>query len=792
MKRINLFLIYFCTIGAYLTAQINLCVGEQGKVSWHYFKNVQSNSFDEMTFNPKFPNSPDAIKSLYSTKSPIFYDNYFGARIQGYIRVPQNTTATFNVTAEDRCRLYLSTDANPANKQLVAFTASSTAVTQHTKEANQTSGTITLNANTYYYFDFWYVSGGYADQANLYWKTPLVSNTVWNNITTVFLYDIGCITSCPPAGTPCNDNNGATAQDIQDGNCQCFGKPATNNSCIGDRGKVQVYHYMNIPGTSVATLTNNSKFPAMPTTSTMLTSTLSMPGINRDSFGSFVRGYISVPVSGTYKFNITGDDNTRFYLSSNDLPANKTNTVIEVTGWTTPAEFNKYTTQTSANINLVQGQYYYFELLQKEGGGGDHFSLQWQTPFNEANVWKKITTNYLYNHTCEIICVPINTPCEDGNPYTNNDKYNASCNCIGTPCSGPDCTSPIASYVPFEKCNVTDQLDNRLANNWLSCSKTTNPNPLRPSSHWVKYDLTKRHKLISSKFWNYNVPSETTKGFEIVALDYSLDGVNWTALDTFNLALATGTSGYDGQDGPDLTGIYARYLLITSVDNSTACRGMGKVAFKTVVCPVQNTPCNDGDALSLDDRYDNNCECRGKKIGENDCIVQNLMLGDSILSSRVFSARDYVTSLSQIDVSKRVSLVAGKAVTLLPGFESAPNALFMASIDLCPQPIQQTLREARQKEVVSKREKTKLEKLIVSNDLRKEVYTISFYLPSRNIVYLRLYDSNGKEVSTLSDTEYLNKGFYEKSFMPNKLDRGVYTVKYTYGGAEVSKDVVIE
>jgi hypothetical protein len=55
-----------------------------------------------------------------------------------------------------------------------------------------------------------------------------------------------------------------------------------------------------------------------------------------------------------------------------------------VPGWTEPNEFTKYAQQTSAPIYLVAGVYYYVEMLHKEGAGGDHLALFWQTPSNNT------------------------------------------------------------------------------------------------------------------------------------------------------------------------------------------------------------------------------------------------------------------------------------------------------------------------------------------------------------------------------------------------------------------------
>lgn len=48
--------------------------------------------------------------------------------------------------------------------------------------------------------------------------------------------------------------------------------------------------------------------------------------------------------------------------------------------WTNSREWNKYSTQQSASINLTAGQKYYIEVLHKEGSGGDNVAVAWQGP----------------------------------------------------------------------------------------------------------------------------------------------------------------------------------------------------------------------------------------------------------------------------------------------------------------------------------------------------------------------------------------------------------------------------
>ena len=48
--------------------------------------------------------------------------------------------------------------------------------------------------------------------------------------------------------------------------------------------------------------------------------------------------------------------------------------------WTNSRQWTKESNQRSAAINLVQGQRYYVEALQKEGTGSDNLAVGWAKP----------------------------------------------------------------------------------------------------------------------------------------------------------------------------------------------------------------------------------------------------------------------------------------------------------------------------------------------------------------------------------------------------------------------------
>ncbi|NND77995.1 MAG: T9SS type A sorting domain-containing protein [Flavobacteriales bacterium] len=113
---------------------------------------------------------------------------------------------------------------------------------------------------------------------------------------------------------------------------------------------------------------------------------------------------------------------------------------------------------------------------------------------------------------------------------------------------------------------------------WVSCTPSDNPNPARGESHWIFYDLHHTYSLGESRFWNYNDPSNTDRGLDQVAIDYSTDGVNWNQLGIYNFPEAPGISTYEGFEGPDLGGVFAKYILITAGSNHGGdCYGLSEL-----------------------------------------------------------------------------------------------------------------------------------------------------------------------------------------------------------------------
>jgi hypothetical protein len=133
-----------------------------------------------------------------------------------------------------------------------------------------------------------------------------------------------------------------------------------------------------IGGGKVADLTKHPNF-SKPPNSTLKMTMLATTGDIGDNYGSRIRGYLTAPQNGEYTFWIASDDESELWLSSDDKPDGKKK-IASVGSFTGIQEWTKMPSQKSESITLQRGKRYYFEVLHKEGGGGDHIAVGWQLP----------------------------------------------------------------------------------------------------------------------------------------------------------------------------------------------------------------------------------------------------------------------------------------------------------------------------------------------------------------------------------------------------------------------------
>ena len=814
------FFLFAClfTFPINLSAQPS-CLGTQGQLKWFFWENIRNDELDELTHLPSFPYNPDAQENITELKSigsvsevteegniyeSVQYGTYYGSMVRGYLTVAESGSYTFNLTGDDEVKFWLSTDDTKENLQLNTNIATwsyrkefdKPKITEEEQLNNQTSTAINLVTGNYYYFEIWHKEHSGGDHFEVLWKTP--SNTTeWQDIPSNQLYDFACSLDCPPKGNSCDDGNANTVNDKADGFCNCIGEPINLPSCVGTRGEIKSLYFLDLLGSSsMSTFLEAEKYPLMPDTVEIL-DRFQGPQIFRDYYGTKIAGYLTVPVTGDYQFSVTCDDRASFALSTDESP----NNLVELSFSNWSREFDHYdeVTQIQAPVTLTKDNFYYFEVHHREGGGGDRFSVFWRTPFSQDTLWRYMDDTYVYGYACEMACIPEGTPCDDNNNFTKNDRYDADCNCVGEPCRGAECEeTPPLTYTPTSECGISEKLDNSAADAWESCTPSANPNAGRGVSHWIQYDLGQDYLLNGTHIWNYNVEGATGQGFKEVVIDYSSDGITWTQLGgIFEWSQATGTVGYEGFEGPNFNGVTARYILITALNSwdNGMCSGFSKITIEATDCLLMGQTCDDGDPNSVNDLYDENCNCIGEGEGFNPCGPENLIQEDIMLTKSEYRATTKIETKARIDMGVNVNLIAGESVTLKEGFHAMAGSTLFATIENCEaamnvyDPIVENNRVTNIDNLLSEENNLEESELILLENIKDGATTLSvmpnptkswtsflFNLPTSTTASLCIYATDGRQIICLANRNNFAEGAYKKEFPAQRLSAGMYYI----------------
>lgn len=144
----------------------------------------------------------------------------------------------------------------------------------------------------------------------------------------------------------------------------------------------------NITGTAVSALTSNANYPNNPSTTSYLTNFETEKNIG-DNYGARLRGYVTIPVTGVYKFHILGDDAAQVLFSSSGNPA-ATVSILNLTSYKGLNTDGTYNWNNAVNYGptatLTAGTKVYFDLLFKESSGGDYCVLGWSYGANSSSL----------------------------------------------------------------------------------------------------------------------------------------------------------------------------------------------------------------------------------------------------------------------------------------------------------------------------------------------------------------------------------------------------------------------
>jgi hypothetical protein len=150
--------------------------------------------------------------------------------------------------------------------------------------------------------------------------------------------------------------------------------------------------------------------------------------------------------------------------------------------------------------------------------------------------------------------------------------------------------------------NAGDEHSTELTQMWTSSG--TPPN-------WIQYEFDAPYKLHELWVWNSNQMIESFVGFGArdVAIEYSVDGVAWTALDGVpEFAKATGSPTYTANTTIPFGGVTARYVKLTIESNWGGVApqtGLSEVRFFSIpVRAREPQPADGATGISLDAELD--------------------------------------------------------------------------------------------------------------------------------------------------------------------------------------------
>jgi hypothetical protein len=124
---------------------------------------------------PWYPDYPDQVDELTSFDSPSYGDSLeqFGGRIHGWLYPPRTGDYTFYLATDDNGELWLSTDENPVNAQLIAYEDSSG--DKAWEYGNERSAPIALQAGKRYYISALWKEDTGDDNCAVGWTGPGIS-----------------------------------------------------------------------------------------------------------------------------------------------------------------------------------------------------------------------------------------------------------------------------------------------------------------------------------------------------------------------------------------------------------------------------------------------------------------------------------------------------------------------------------------------------------------------------------------------------------------------------------------
>jgi hypothetical protein len=322
----------------------------EGAVTVERWEDIRGNNVLDLMQISGYPHSPDSIGVIDSFCTPRSGD-FYGQRLRAVLTVSQSGHRVFRIAGDNQCRLLLSGDSGPyLNKSLIASVPGRTKPGQWNRYRTQISSPVYLKAGVERYLEVLHKEGRGGDHVTVQWAPydPETKQTgkfslIPGNLLTAYVEETGA------AQLPSNG--------------------------------VLISRWHGIRRGALKGLINYPRFPHAPNEFIAL-ETLDSPSFGQN-YGQRIEGLLTPTESAYRVFRIAGDDECKLSLSNGPSKFDGRTVIASVFPWAQPNQWNRYRTQTSAPVYLEANTGRYLEVLHKQGGGRDHFTVQW-APYDPA------------------------------------------------------------------------------------------------------------------------------------------------------------------------------------------------------------------------------------------------------------------------------------------------------------------------------------------------------------------------------------------------------------------------
>jgi len=363
--------------------------------------------FDEFPASLEACRTADILQRPLTSFTPLkdlefsgILHEHFLTRVRGWITVPVTGDYPFWISGDDQAELWLSSDTFAGHRKRIAHCPDFTSFRQFDLYPAQRSAPVRLEVGQRYYIEVLHRNSGGMNHFSVAWQIPggkkaIVSSTwlkpwtpdpedldddglpdSWQN--RYQLMSRASNGSLHRTSGPWADPDGDHLSNLDE---YRLGSDPDKADAEGRTGLITQEGWHNIPGRYLFDVAGGT-FPGAPQETAYLDCFESLMQASTN-YVARLRGFVTVPATGTYRFHIAADDQAELYLGTSADKFSK-KLVASAPLFTAWRDWNRYAAQTSQPMQLSKGQVLYIEALQKQGLGQAHLSVGWTVPGAES------------------------------------------------------------------------------------------------------------------------------------------------------------------------------------------------------------------------------------------------------------------------------------------------------------------------------------------------------------------------------------------------------------------------